>query len=136
MEQMQPGKEPTGVTVRPGLATALGIMTLVNGIFNILVAFGLFFSIVIGTIGLGLICTPILILPAVLGVFEILYAIKIIANPPQPVKFSQTIAILEMCCILYGNVVSLVVGILALVFYNDQAVKDYFAAVNPEPAVY
>jgi hypothetical protein len=80
---------------------------------------------------LGVLCAPITLLPTVLGVFEILYAVKIIADPPQPVKFSQTIAILEICCILYGNGLSLVVGILALVFYNEPSVKDYFAALNP-----
>ena len=124
---------PTGI-IKPGIVTALGIMTLVNGVINILTGLGLTSGVVIGTIGLGLLCSPVTLLPAVLGVFEILYAVKIIANPPQPVQFSQTIAVLEICCIIFGNVISLVVGILALVFYNDQSVKEYFAAINPPAA--
>jgi hypothetical protein len=32
--------------------------------------------------------------------------------------------------VLVGNVFSLVVGILALIFYNDATVKDYFARLN------
>lgn len=32
--------------------------------------------------------------------------------------------------ILFGNVISLVVGILALVFYTQPEVKGYFAALN------
>jgi hypothetical protein len=82
------------------------------------------------------------ILPTILGVFEIIYASKLLSDPPQPVQPSQTIAILEILCILAGNVFSMIVGILSLVFYNDPAVKDYFARLNgmaapfaPEPPV-
>jgi len=134
MDEMQSYPQPSAAVVRPNLASALGIMTLVNGALNILLGLSLTASIVVGTIGLGIICSPITLLPAVLGIFEILYAVKIIANPPQPVKFSQTIAILEICCILFGNVISLIVGILALVFSNDPSVKAYFAAINPPSA--
>ena len=119
---------------KPGMVTALGILTLVSGILNILTALGLTAGIVLSTLGIGLLCAPITLLPGVLGVFEILYAIKIIANPPVAVKFSQTIAILEICCVVFGNVVAMIVGILALVFYNDAAVRAYFERIN-EPMV-
>jgi hypothetical protein len=115
---------------KPGMVQAISIMTLINGILNILAALGVTASIVLGTIGIGIICAPITILPAVLGIFEILYATKLLANPPRPVQPSQTIAILEICCIIIGNVISLVVGILALVFYGDPTVKEYFARIN------
>lgn len=121
----------TGVSAQqPGMVTALTIMTLVNGILNIMWSLGVTLGIVLGTFGIGLLCAPITLLPGVLGIFEILYAAKLLANPPQPVKPSQTIAILEICCIVAGNVISLVVGILALVFYSDTAVKAYFARIN------
>ncbi len=119
---------------KPGMVTALGILTLVSGILNILTALGLTAGIALSTLGIGLLCAPITLLPGVLGVFEILYATKIIANPPVAVKFSQTIAILEICCVVFGNVVALIVGILALVFYNDAAVRAYFERLN-EPVV-
>jgi hypothetical protein len=120
---------------KPGMVQAIAIMTLVNGILNILYSLGLTGGIVLGTIGVGLLCAPITILPAVLGIFEILYATKILPNPPQPVQPSQTIAILEIVCIIFGNVISVVVGILALVFYNDPAVRAYFAQINKQPQV-
>jgi len=91
---------------------------------------GLTATTVIGTLGIGLLCIPLTICPSVLGIFEILYAVKLMANPPQPVKPSQVIAILEICCFLLGDVVGPVVGILALVFYNDIEVKTYFAHIN------
>lgn len=117
---------------KPGMVTALTIMTLINGILNILYALGFTAAIVLGTFGIGLLCAPLTILPAILGIFEILYAVKLLSNPPQPVKPSQTLAVLEIVCIITGNLISMVVGILALVFYNDTSVKDYFARINSE----
>jgi hypothetical protein len=76
------------------------------------------------------ICIPFLILPTVLGVFEIIYAAQLMSNPPQAMQPSTSIAIFEIISILYGNVFAMVVGILALVFYNDQIVRDYFARLN------
>jgi len=115
---------------KPGKVTALAIATIVSGAINIIGACGLTVSIVLGTFGFGLICAPLTILPSVLGIFEIIYGAKLLSNPPQPVKPSQAIAILEILTVLFLNVISLVVGILALVFYNDQEVKDYFAEIN------
>jgi hypothetical protein len=115
---------------RPSNVTAIAILTIVSGAINIVGGCGVTISIVVGTIGIGLICAPLTLLPCVLGVFEILYAAKLLSNPPQPVLPSQAIAILEIAMILFLNVISVVVGILALVFYNDQTVKDYFAEIN------
>ena len=124
---------PTGVpqNQKPGMVTAISILTLINGIFNILWGAGVSFSLIFGIF--TIVCIPITILPAVLGIFEIIYAIKLLSNPPQPVQPSQVLAILEICCIIVGNVVSLVVGILALVFYNEPEVKAYFARINGQP---
>lgn len=113
---------------KPGMVQVIAIMTLVNGILNILWGGAATLGMIAG---IATIClAPFTILPLVLGIFEIVYAAKLMYNPPQPVQPSQAIAIMEICCILVGNVISLVVGILALVFYNDPAVKTYFAKIN------
>lgn len=115
---------------KPSLIMVIGLMTLVNGIFNII--WGI--SIIVGTGFLAFICAaPIPLFPIILGGFEIAYAIKLLANPPQPVQPSQAIAIWEIIAIFVGNVFSLIVGILALVFYNDTVVRDYFAQLNNPP---
>ena len=121
---------PQSTSEKPGMFTALSIMTLVSGIINVIYGLTITLLIVVGTIGIGLLCAPVTILPTILGVFEILYAIKLLSNPQQPVQFSQAIAIMEICCIVTGNVLSTVAGILALVFYNDSAVKSYFVKIN------
>ena len=119
---------------KPELLKALAIITLINGILNILYGIGVTTAILLGAFFLGIICAPITILPIILGVFEILYAVKLLANPPQPVHPSTAIAVFEIVMIISGNVISLVVGILALVFYSDAGVKSYFAQLNGQSA--
>lgn len=114
----------------PGMVKTIAVMTLVNGIVNIFWGLGITAGVVLGTLFIGLICAPITILPTILGIFEIIYALKLLSNPPQPVRPSTSIAILEILCVLAGNVFSMIVGILALVFYNDPQVKEYFARLN------
>ncbi len=126
----QPPYYAPQVEAKPGMVTTIGILTLLNGILNILWAAGATLSVVFGTMGAGLLCVPVTILPLVLGIFEIIYGTRLLSTPPQPMKPSQAIAILEICCILVGNVISLVVGILALVFYGQPQVRDYFYRLN------
>jgi hypothetical protein len=122
-------EQPSASNV-PGKVVALTYMTLASGIINILFGLVLTGSVVLGTLGVGILCAPITILPSVLGIFEILYAVKLMANPPQPVQPSQAIAIMEICCVLLLSMISTVVGILALVFYSDPEVKAYFDKIN------
>jgi hypothetical protein len=89
-------------------------------------AIGLALSVVL------LCLAPLGLLPILLGVFEILYALKLLSSLPQGVRPNETIAILEICCFLIGNLLSTGVGILAMVLYNDPAVKAYFVRINPE----
>ncbi len=121
---------------KPGLFTAIAVMTLTSGIVNLF--WGFIASLTaLGTI-VGVVCLPVTILPTILGIFEIIYAAKLLSAQPQPVQPSQPIAVFEILSFLFGNVFSMVVGILALVFYNDVAVRDYFAQLNgavpPTPA--
>jgi hypothetical protein len=110
---------------RPTLVNIIAGMTLASGIINL--AWGLVATL---SFWWTIICIPFMILPTILGIFEVIYAAKLISNPPQVTQPSTNIAILEIIAILAGNVFSVVVGILALVFYNDMAVRDYFARLN------
>jgi hypothetical protein len=111
------------------MVTAIGVLTLISGIVNIIAGLGIGGGLAVSVV---LICVaPVGALPIVLGVFEILYAVKLLANPPQPVQPNQTIAILEIVCFLFGNVISGITGVLALVFYSDASVKAHFASLNP-----
>ncbi|MBN2115281.1 MAG: hypothetical protein JW730_01835 [Anaerolineales bacterium] len=118
----------TQFTEKPTLVNVIAWMTLASGIVNLFWGLGLSLT-VLATI-IGVVCTPFTILPTILGIFEIIYAAKLMSNPPQTVQPSTTIAILEVVCVLAFNIFSVVVGILALVFYNDVTVRDYFARLN------
>lgn len=113
---------------KPTLVNVIAWTTLASGIVNII--WGLAASVTALATVIGIICTPITILPTVLGIFEILYAAKLLSSAPQVVKPSTNIAILEIVCVLAGNIFAMAVGILSLVFYNDQIVKDYFDRLN------
>jgi hypothetical protein len=110
---------------KPGMVQAIAIMTLINGIISIL--YGLSW-----TAGLlpTIICWPIGAYPIVLGILELVYAAKLLGSSPQGVKPAQSIAIMEICSILFGNVFALIGGILALVFYSNDDVRAYFARIN------
>ncbi len=113
---------------KPGLVTAIALMTLVSGIINLFWGF-VASATALGTI-VGVVCLPITILPTILGIFEIIYSAKLLSAQPQPVQPSTSIAVLEILTFLLGNVFSMVAGILALIFYNDVTVKDYFNRIN------
>jgi hypothetical protein len=113
---------------KPTLVNVVAWMTLASGVVNLF--WGIAASGAVLATFIGIICTPITILPTILGVFEIIYAAKLMSNPPQRTKPSTNIAILEILCVLVGNLFAVVVGILALIFYNDLVVKDYFVGLN------
>jgi len=113
---------------KPGLLTTIAVMTLTSGVINLFWGF-VASATALGTI-IGVICLPITILPTILGVFEIIYAAKLLSAQPEPVQPSQSIAVFQILTFLMGNIFSVVVGILTLIFYNDQSVKEYFARIN------
>ena len=103
-------------------------MTLTSGIINLFWGF-IASATALGTL-IGIVCLPITILPTILGIFEIIYAAKLLSAQPEPIKPSQSLAVFQILTFLMGNVFSMVVGILTLIFYNDVTVRDYFAQIN------
>ena len=113
---------------KPTFVNVIAWMTLASGVVNLFWGLGLSLTGLLSIV--GIICIPFMLLPTILGVFEIIYAAKLMSNPPQTIQPATTIAILEIVSALVGNFFSVVVGILALVFYNDVTVRDYFARLN------
>lgn len=113
-----PGKKPDNVQI---VASA----TLVNGIINLL--WGA--TLILGLLP-TLICWPLGAYPFVLGILEIVYAARLLPNPPRAVQPATYLAVMEIVDILYLNPFAVIGGILALVFYNDPQVVAYFARLN------
>lgn len=122
---------PAAPNQKPGLVMTIAIMTLVNGILNIFWALGAGVTLIASLV--GIVCLPFAAYPIVLGILEIIYAARLLANSPQPVRPAKYLAIMEICDIVLLDVPSLVVGILALIFYNDPTVQAYFADLNSQP---
>jgi hypothetical protein len=66
----------------------------------------------------------------ILGVFELIYALNLLADPPKVKEPSQVLAILEIVNIVFLNIFSVVVGILSLIFISETEVKEYFASLE------
>jgi hypothetical protein len=106
----------------------MAVLVLINSILNI--AWGGILALLGVLTVVGILCAPLLILPMVLGVFELIYAINLFAEPPKVKEPSQAIAILEICDIFFLNIFGVVVGALSLIFMNDEEMKDYFASLK------
>jgi hypothetical protein len=115
---------------KPDKVQVLAILTLISGISNIIWPLVLYSIIGASTVFIGCLFLPLYIPPIVLGIYEIIYAAKLLPNPAKPVKPSSTIAMLEIVSSLTGNLVSVAAGITALVMYNESDVKDFFSRLN------
>jgi hypothetical protein len=126
---------------KPGKVQALAIMTLIDGILNIVVVgLGWILGIIggiVGTAGVGffiLVCCPVPIYAIVLGILEIIAATKLLPEPAKVQEFPKYLAIMQIINIISGSILSIVTGILALVFANDPEVVAYFQSVEIVPA--
>ena len=115
---------------RPNLVNAIALWTILSGLINL--AWGP--VVILGSLGYGVLCAPLMTFNVVLGAFELAYGLKLRSSPPVPVQPSQSIAIWEIISMVTGNLFSVIAGILSLVFYNDVVVRAYFARLNGAPA--
>ncbi len=83
-----------------------------------------------------MVCLPITILPTILGIFEIIYAAKTTERPTSTRTTSTSIAVFQILTFLMGNIFSMVVGILTLIFYNDLDSQGLLLAPQPAPRLW
>jgi hypothetical protein len=114
----------------PGKVQAIGVMHLVGGIFNVLVALVWAFMGVgtaLFTFGVGLLyCCPVVLLLPV-GVLEIVSGYQHLKSDHTGLRPPRATAIAEICCIFACSTFSLIFGILTLVFLQDPEVEAYYA---------
>lgn len=114
-----------GMPRKPGKLTAVAVIMLVSGIINCL--YSLYYLVLAPfTMCLSLFALP-LILTA--GILEIVHASKLLKDPITVHKPATGIAVLEICCVILCSMFSVVAGILALVFWGDPEVKQYYRDV-------
>ncbi|MGD0806953.1 MAG: hypothetical protein ABSA10_05745 [Anaerolineales bacterium] len=122
--------ESTPVSTPPQIKSqkvqVIGVLMLISGIINVLIGLGLVAGLALSLVLIC--CSPVGLLPMALGIFELIYAIRLLSSGTEPPSFAtmQVIAILEIVSILAGNFISLVIGIVNLVMLNDPEVRPSF----------
>ncbi len=111
---------------RPPKLQTIGILMLISGILNVMAGLGIVVGFALSVVLIC--CIPVAALPLALGVFEVIYGLRLIESSQEPVQRDtlQTIAILEIATILGSNIVSFAIGIINLVLLSDSEVTAYF----------
>jgi uncharacterized membrane protein HdeD (DUF308 family) len=109
---------------KPGNVLIIGILMLASGVLNILTGSGIAIAIIFGTFFVGLICLPVLLIPIGIGIYEVITGVNTISG--KPARNIRLVAGLEIASLLWANILSMVAGILVLVFYNDAETESYF----------
>lgn len=111
----------------PGMVTAMGIMVVVGGAMDIVLNlfWALYFLIVgLATFGVGLLCCVVPIVGLVSGTLSLIHGIKMLQNPDVPP--SQPLAIAQVCSIFWCGMITVVCGILTLVFTKNPEVVAWY----------
>jgi hypothetical protein len=131
---LAPTTAPTTPPRKPDKVGAIAILCLVDGILNVVFGISWVFGISVfgaSTCGLGCILIPLGAYPLVLGILEIVYASKLLPDPPTAGEPARWLAVMQIVNVLWGQVISLVVGILLLIFFDDPEVRAYLARFAP-----
>ena len=122
--------ESTPIPIPPQIKSqkvqVIAVLMLISGIINVLIGLGLVAGLALSLVLIC--CSPVGLLPMALGIFELVYAIRLLSSGTEPQSYAtmQVIAILEIVSILAGNFISLVIGIVNLVMLNDPEVRPSF----------
>lgn len=104
---------------KPGNVTSVGVMLLVGGILGILTTIGL----AIGSFGVCCLW-PGLILELVWSILAIIRGSNIMNEDSQGPP--RTLLILQIICIINGDFVNCILGIVGLSMLNDPKVETYY----------
>jgi hypothetical protein len=123
---MESTPTPTPSQTKSPKVQTIAVLMLISGILNVLIGLGLVAGLALSLVLIC--CAPVGFLPMALGIFELIYAIRMLGSSAELPSYStvQVIAILEIASILAGNLISLVVGIVNLVMLNDPEVRPAF----------
>jgi hypothetical protein len=112
---------------RPGKLQAIVIMMLVDGVLNIL--WGLALMAGMASSIVGILCLPLTLYPIVLGILEIVYSSQALSGKGElscrPLKW---VAAMQIGNLIVGDLISPVIGIISLVFYESEEVRAYYEA--------
>ena len=111
---------------KPQKVQTIGILAIISGAINILLGLGLAAGLALSVVLIC--CAPLGALPLALGIFEVIYGIRLVGSGQQPVTHQtiQVLAILEIVTIIVGNIPSCIIGVINLLLLNDPEAMAYF----------
>jgi hypothetical protein len=111
---------------RPAKVQTIGILMLISGAVNICIGLGIVAGFLLSIVLIC--CIPVAALPLALGIFEVIYGLRLIGSGQEPVQRDtlQTVAIFEIASILCSNMIAFLAGIVNLLLLNDPEVMGYF----------
>ena len=127
MSPAAPGPGMPMYEVKPGKVQAIAIMTLIGGILATLGALGW---------ALATFCIWIpFVYGLVYGIMAIVNGSKMLGSRPwEGYRSAKTMGIMMIINIINCDVISLVMGIIILVFLNDPQVSNYMRTAQPGQA--
>jgi hypothetical protein len=117
---------------KPGSIQAVAVIWIISGILTILWGFGLVLAALASLV--GIFCLPLSIYPFVVGIFELVYGIKLTGSIASPTKPPYFVSILEILLIFWADVFGLIAGITTLVLLSGEDAKGYFSQQSSPPS--
>ena len=125
-QQFGPGPpQYGGGPQKPGKVVAIAIMTLIGGIYALVLGLSLVFVAIFGTLCIGLLWVPIYF-SFVVGIMGIVKASKLLGKNDRYEKAPNAIAVMQIINVINCDIINCVLGILILVFLSDPEVKAYY----------
>lgn len=115
--------------VQPGKVQAIALMLLIGGIWGVLWAIGMVWGVIgisLATCGLGCIFIVGPIYGLVVGILSIVRGAALMGARPGQEAAPGTLAVLLIISIINLDVVSMILGILILVFLNEPQVRAWY----------
>lgn len=113
------------MNTKPGSLQAIAVIWIISGILSILWGFGLVIAAFASFI--GIICLPLAIYPFTVGIIELIYGIRLTGSGAPVRTPPYFVAILEICLILWFDVLGFIAGIVTLVLLNGDDTKAFFS---------
>lgn len=116
---------------KPGSIQAVAVIWIISGILTIIWGFGLVLAALASLV--GIICLPLSIYPFVVGIFELVYGIRLTGSTTSIIKPPYFVSIMEVILIFWVDVFGLIAGIATLVLLSGEDAKAYFLEQPAQP---
>jgi hypothetical protein len=117
-EEEEEKAAPSAAADKPGRVQTIGIMMLAGGVLALVIAGG--------TLIMSFCLWPGAYYSLVLGILAVIKGGQLLSAEAYQQSPPKAIAIMQMVNIVNGDVPNLILGIMALVFLNEPAVRRYF----------